>query len=77
LDWSQVNIEEGDGRGRMINPIEWTGDIDFSVKITDEELAKLREIAGEIRYEKVFQWCLPRFGDDDDKTLFEFQLARM
>jgi hypothetical protein len=70
LDWSQVNIEEGDGRGRMINK-------DFSVKITDEELAKLREIAGEIRYEKVFQWCLPRFGDDDDKTLFEFQLARM
>jgi hypothetical protein len=30
-------------------------------------------------YEKVFEWCLPRFGDDDDnsKTLFEFQAARM
>jgi hypothetical protein len=30
----------------------------------------------EIRYEKVFQWCLPRFGDDD-QSLFEFQAARM
>jgi hypothetical protein len=32
----------------------------------------------EIRYKKVFQWCLPRYGDDDDeKHLFEFQAARM
>ena len=31
----------------------------------------------EIRFEKVFQWCLPRFGDDDDQSLFEFQAARM
>jgi hypothetical protein len=27
-------------------------------------------------YEKVFQWCLPRFGDDDEH-LSEFQAARM
>ncbi|OEU19896.1 hypothetical protein FRACYDRAFT_235960 [Fragilariopsis cylindrus CCMP1102] len=31
----------------------------------------------EIRFEKVFQWCLPRFGDDDDQSLFKFQAARM
>jgi hypothetical protein len=30
----------------------------------------------EIRYEKVFEWCLPRFGDDN-QTLFEYQAARM
>jgi hypothetical protein len=30
----------------------------------------------EIRYEKVFQWSLPQFGDDD-QSLFEFQAARM
>jgi hypothetical protein len=25
----------------------------------------------------VFEWCLPRFGDDNSETLFEFQAARM
>jgi hypothetical protein len=37
----------------------------------------LKEANGEIRYEKVFRWCLPRYGDDDDESLFEFQAARM
>jgi hypothetical protein len=36
----------------------------------------LRDDDKEIRYEKVFEWCLQRFGDDD-KSLFEFQAARM
>ena len=72
-EWSKVE----DGAGRTIDPIEWVGDEHFSVKITDEEVDQLRDINGEIRYEKVFQWCLPRFGDNDDKTLFEFQAARM
>jgi hypothetical protein len=39
----------------------------------------LKDEHGEIRYEKVFQWCLPRFGDgdDNDESLFKFQAARM
>jgi hypothetical protein len=37
----------------------------------------LKDEGGEIRYEKVFQWCLPRYGDDDDQSLFKFQAARM
>jgi hypothetical protein len=31
----------------------------------------------EIRFEKVFQWCLPRYGENDEQTLFEFQADRM
>jgi hypothetical protein len=31
----------------------------------------------EIRFEKVFKWCLPRLGDDDSETLFDFQAAMM
>ena len=77
VDWSQVDSSTNNN-GRTIDPIEWTGDEEFSVNITDEELEMLKDIKGEIRYEKVFQWCLPLFGDDDDtKTLFEFQAARM
>jgi hypothetical protein len=46
----------------------------------DEEVELLKDEHDEIRYEKVFQWCLPRFGDgddDDDESFFEFQAARM
>jgi hypothetical protein len=46
------------------------------LNITDEELKSLRDSSGEIRFEKVFEWCLPRFGDDNE-TLFKFQAARM
>jgi hypothetical protein len=45
--------------------------------ITDEEIESLKDSAGEIRYEKVFDWCLPRFGENDEQTLYEFQAARM
>jgi hypothetical protein len=59
-EWNQVSTEEGDGIGRPIDLIECTVDEDFSVKITDyEEVEQLKDENGEIRYEKVFQWCLP------------------
>ena len=72
-DWTRV---DEDGSGRSIDPIEWNGDEEFSVQITDEELETLKDDSKEIRYEKVFEWCLPRYGDDDE-SLFEFQAARM
>jgi hypothetical protein len=76
-EWEQVSTEE-DGNGRTIDPIECTVDEEFSVNITDEEVKTLMDDSGEIRYEKVFRWCLPRYGDDDnEKSLFEFQAARM
>jgi hypothetical protein len=68
--WSRVNNDE-DGR-RSIEPIELTGgDEEFSVKITDAEINSLKDENGEIRYEKVFEWALPRFGEDQ-QSLFEF-----
>jgi hypothetical protein len=76
-EWNQVSCEDGDGNGRTIDPIECTVDEDFSVKITDEEVELLKDEKGEIRYEKLSQWCLPRYGDDDDESLFKFQAARM
>jgi len=43
-DWSRAE----DGVGRPIEPIEWGGDEEFSVKITDEEVAQLRDGGGEM-----------------------------
>jgi hypothetical protein len=51
-------------------PIEWT------VKITDVEVNTLKDDSMEIRYEKVFEWCLPMYGDDEE-SLFEYQAASM
>jgi hypothetical protein len=48
-----------------------------AVNIMDEELKGLRDVKGEIRFEKVFEWCLPRYGDNDEQSLFEFQAVRM
>jgi hypothetical protein len=61
----------------MIDPIECTVDEDFSVKITDVKVEMIKDENGEIRYEKVFRWCLPRYGEDNDESLFEFQATRM
>jgi hypothetical protein len=74
-EWSRVDDDE-DG-GRSIDPIEWTGgDEDFYINITDVEINTLKDEKGEIWYEKVFEWALPRFGDDQ-QSLSEFQAARM
>jgi hypothetical protein len=77
-EWTKVDIEDGqDDGGRIIDPIEWTGEEVDEVNITDEELKSLRDINGKIQFEKVFEWCLPRYEDNDEQTLFEFQAARM
>ena len=71
--WTKVEFEEGDDEGgRTIDPIEWTGEKEKPVNITDEELNSLRDVNGEIRFEKVFEWILPRFGVDDSETSYSF-----
>jgi hypothetical protein len=63
-EWTQV--DDDDNNGGTIDPIEWTGgEEEFSVNITNEEVKTLMDDSNEIRYEKVFERCLPRFGDDD------------
>ena len=60
---------------RTIEPVEFIGpDELFSPKITDEELESLKDASGDIRFENVFGWTLPRFGETD---YFEFMAARM
>jgi hypothetical protein len=44
---------------RSIDLIESTVDEESSIKITDGEVKMLMDNGKEIRYEKVFRWCLP------------------
>jgi hypothetical protein len=47
-EWIKIETEDGDGGGRRIDPIEWTGDEVEAVNIADEELDSLRDVKGEI-----------------------------
>ena len=79
LEWEKIDVDDnGDPAGRVIDPIPWEGgDEEFSVKITDGELESLRDEKGEIKFERVLQWSLPRFGDNNEVALFEWQAKMM
>ena len=66
-DWTRVPDDEVITGRDPVAPIPYApreGDGDeFDVKITDEELASLRDESGDIRFWKVAEFCLPRFGD--------------
>ena len=74
-DWTCYKNGEA---GRTVDPIPFTGDDEeFKVDITDEQAAKLMEDNGDIRFYKVLEWCLPRFRENDNQTLFDWQAVRM
>lgn len=77
-DWKKI----GSGRAnqaRRVEPIPFTGENDlFTPNITEEELEKMKEASGDIRFENVFMWMLPTFGDDQNPIpYFEFIAQRM
>ena len=77
-EWTKIN-ENGDN-GRTVEPIPFTDDNeDFTVNMTPEEVESLKDEAGDIRFSKVMEFCLPRFDDREEgqQTLWEWQAARM
>ena len=77
-EWTKIN-ENGDN-GRTVEPIPFTDDNeDFTVNMTPEEVESLKDEAGDIRFSKVMDFCLPRFDDTEagQQTLWEWQAARM
>ena len=80
LDWTQV-FEDTNYPPIPILPIPFEGDQEeFDVDITPEELDQLKDDQGVIWFEKVMEWCMPRFDDDgngDEMGLFIWQAKRM
>ena len=72
VDWTC--IAEGDGqRRRSVAPIEYTGTDDlFSSIITDDEINNFKDASGDIRFDKVLEYTLPLFGENDNVSLFEW-----
>jgi len=71
-DWKKVG---GRTRARTVDPIPFTSDNEeFTVNISDEELERLKDDSDNIRFYKVFQWLLPKYGD---KSFWKFLAARM
>ena len=77
-EWTKIN-DNGDN-GRTVEPIPFTDDNeDFTVNMTPEEVESLKDEAGDIRFSKVMEFCLPRLDDIEagQQTLWEWQAARM
>ena len=76
-DW--VVIEEGSPlEGRWVEPIEYTGTHDLFTSIIDgDDINDFKDSSGDIRFDKILEYTLPLFGDNDDVSLFEWQAARM
>ncbi|KAL7538013.1 hypothetical protein ACHAXR_008222 [Thalassiosira sp. AJA248-18] len=74
--WKRIG---GRTTARTIEPIPFTGDNkNFATNITDEEMKCLKDSSGDIRFESIFEWLLPTFGEDDEtSSFFEFIAARM
>jgi hypothetical protein len=73
-DWKKIGPRH---QPRAINPVPFTGTSqEFSPKITAEELASMTDASGDIRFESVFEWMLPRFGDAQ-QNYFDFVATRM
>ena len=65
-------------RPHVVEPVAFTGNDEyFSPNISDELLATFKDANGDIRFERVFEWMLPRFGEDEDVEYYDFIAARM
>ena len=53
-------MKNGRGGGGF-DPIPYTGNEEFSEKITDEEVEQLKDENGDIRFHQVMYWCIPTF----------------
>ncbi|KAL7525563.1 hypothetical protein ACHAXR_001059 [Thalassiosira sp. AJA248-18] len=61
-----------------MGPIPFTGsNEEFSVDITEEEVASLMDANGDIRFKTVLEWTLPTFGHDNHLNLWDWQAARI
>ena len=58
--------------GRNVGPIPYTGNEEFAVNITDEEVEQLKDENGDIRFHKVMEWCIPKF---DGESYWEWLAA--
>lgn len=74
-EWVKVD----GSNARQIEPVPFEGDNElFTPKITSDELESLKDSAGDIRFESVFEWMLPKFTvGNTEQTYFQFIAARM
>lgn len=78
-EWQKVDVTvDNPSGGRAVQPIPWTGNEDeqFTPEVTAEERAMFKDRHGQIKHNKIFCWCLPQFGDNEE-SIFQWQAARM
>jgi hypothetical protein len=76
-EWHRIG---GQSAARNIEPVPYAGEHEeFCPNIDEERISEFKDTNGDIRFEKVFEWLLPRFGDGDEYKIayFEFIAARI
>ena len=57
-EWQKVTVNNM----HELAPVPFVGETNlFTPKITADELASLKDAGGDIRFESVFKWMIPRF----------------
>jgi hypothetical protein len=70
--WTKISAENP---GRPIEPVPYTGVNEFfGVNMTDAEFERMKDGNGDIRYNKNFEWMLPKFTGE---TCWDFLVERM
>jgi hypothetical protein len=73
-NWKKVNAAN---LGQPIDPITFTGLNEFfGVNMTNAEMESMKDKNEDIRYNKIFKWMLPTFGDTVE-SFWEFVAGRM
>ena len=74
-DWTC--LEDGAAR-RWIDSVPYSsGNELFTVDITDDGVKSFIDDNGDIRFDRVLEWTLPTFGENNEISLFEWQSAQM
>ena len=73
-DDSDDNTDDGNSRcaaGRWIYPVPYSGGNElFIVDITDDEVKSFIDENGDIRFDRVLEWTLPTFVENNEISLF-------
>lgn len=68
-------LEDGTA-GWWIYPVPYSGGNElFTVDITDGEVKSFIVDNGNIRFDRVLEWTLPMFGENNEISIFEWQAA--
>lgn len=74
-EWHKIGVRR---KGCSVDTMPFAGgDKSFSIKISEDELMGMMDQHGDLRFDRVFDWLLPGFDEQEDISFYDFLAARM